>query len=98
MMCLIVQLSAAAQCTKSHNLKLLYPVTILRAAAAVAVLVRRYRPFVVGFKVEICLSLFLRDQRTTDDASELDPCLIVVMDDVNDVAAEGVLVDEFLDL
>lgn len=97
-MCLVVHLAAAAQSTQSHNPRLLFPVTARRATAAVAALVRRYRPFVVGFIVEILLRLFLRDECATYVASELDPCPIGVPDDVNDVAAEGVLVDEVFDL
>lgn len=97
-MCLVVHLAAAAQSTQSHNPRLLFPVTTRRATAAVAALVCRYRPFVVGFIVEVVLRLFLGDERATYGASELDPCPIGVPDDVNDVAAEGVLVDEVFDL
>lgn len=50
------------------------------------------------FTVKVLLGLFLRDTGATHIAHELRAVLIGVLDDMNEIAAEGVFVDLILDL
>ena len=55
------------------------------------------QPLVNSLVVEVLLCLFLRDQGTTDGVLEISCALSVVVNDVNEIAAEGVFVDLNLD-
>lgn len=70
----------------------------MKTTAVVAALVCRGVPLVGAFTVEILLGLFLRDRGATDGVLEFSRALVGVLDDVNEVAAKGVLVNEVLHL
>ncbi len=71
---------------------------LLIATAVVAALVRRGVPLMNVFTFKVLLGLFLGDRGAADGVLELGRALIGVLDDVNEIAAEGVLVDEVFDL
>ena len=63
-----------------------------------AVLICRDMPFVSGLIIEISLSLLFGDEGATDGVLEFGDAHFWILDDVNEIAAESLVMDDILDL
>ena len=75
-----------------------FDVVVEAMKAIVATLIRGSIPRMSAFTLEVLLGLFLRDRGATNIALECTAILIVLLDDMNEIAAEGVFVNLVFDL